>query len=58
VVVNDLGYNIEPVTTGLAFDFDPTGYSNSSTNRLWKDKNNSNIQLSVSNNFDWDNGGY
>lgn len=58
VNVNDLGYNIEPVTSGLAFDFDPTGISNSSVNRLWKDSNNPSVALSVSANFDWDNGGY
>ena len=58
VNVNDLGYNIEPVTNGLAFDFDPTGISNSSVNRLWTDSNNPSVALSVSDNFDWDNGGY
>lgn len=58
VNVNDLGYDISPVTTGLAFDFDPTGITNSSTNRLWHDENDNSIALSVSENFDWDNGGY
>lgn len=37
--VKELGIDINPVTGGLAFDFNPTGYSNSSENRLWKDKN-------------------
>jgi len=60
IVVNviDLGYDISPVTTGLAFDFDPTGITNSSTNRLWHDTNDNTVALSVSANFDWDNGGY
>lgn len=58
VNVNDLGYDISPVTTGLAFDFDPTGITNSSSNRLWHDANDNSIALSVSENFDWDNGGY
>lgn len=34
--VKELGIDINPVTGGLAFDFNPTGYSNSSENRLWK----------------------
>jgi len=58
VDVIDLGYDIAPVTSGLAFDFDPTGITNSSSNRLWTDENDSNVKLSVSENFDWDNGGY
>lgn len=60
IIINvvDLGYDISPVTTGLAFDFDPTGITNSSANRLWHDANDNSIALSVSENFDWDNGGY
>ena len=55
--VKELGIDINPVTGGLAFDFNPTGYSNSSENRLWKDKNTG-VAMSVSDNFDWSNGGY
>jgi len=54
----ELGYDISPVTGNLEFDFNPVGYSNSSTNRLWKDKDHPSVALTVSNNFDWDNGGY
>lgn len=57
VDVKELGIDISPVTGGLAFDFNPTGYSNSSANRLWKDKNTG-VTMSVSDNFDWSNGGY
>ena len=55
--IKELGIDISPVTGGLAFDFNPTGYSNSSENRLWKDKNTG-VEMSVSDNFDWSNGGY
>ena len=56
--IRELGYDISPVTANMEFDFNPTGISNSSENRLWKYPNNQTIQLSVSNNFDWNNGGY
>ena len=56
VDVENLGITIEPITDGLAFDFNPAGKSNADTeNRLWKDGN---VSLSVSDNFDWINGGY
>jgi len=57
--VEKLSIDIEPVTAGLAFDFDPnpTDYSNSSANRLWSDKNTG-VNMTVSDNFDWVNGGY
>ena len=58
VTITDLGIEINPVTTNLAFDFNPVGYSNSSENRMWSDSTNSGIALTVSNNFDWNNGGY
>ena len=54
----ELGYDITPITAGLEFDFNPVGYSNNSVNRLWVDQNNPNVALTVSNNFDWNNGGY
>lgn len=58
VDVSELGYDINPITANLAFDFNPSGMSNSSTNRMWVDAENSNVALSVSENFDWENGGY
>ena len=56
--ITELGYDIQPVTANLAFDFNPTGLTNTSANRLWHDENNQNVQMTVSNNFDWNNGGY
>ena len=58
VTITDLGIDINPVTTNLAFDFNPVGYSNSSESRLWSDATNANVALTVSSNFDWNNGGY
>lgn len=58
VEVTELGYTITPITANLAFDFNPSGMSNSSTNRMWVDSENSDVKLTVSSNFDWENGGY
>ena len=55
--VAELGIDIEPVTANLAFDFNPTGYSNNDADRVWSDVNTG-VTMSVSDNFDWTNGGY
>lgn len=55
VTVEELGIDVEPVTAGLAFDFNPTGRSNNDEDRLWSDGT---VSMSVSDNFDWVNGGY
>ena len=53
--VVELGINVAPITSGLVFDFNPVGYSNDNENRLWS---NGNVAMTVSDNFDWVNGGY
>ena len=55
--VAELGIDIEPVTANLAFDFNPTGYSNNDVDRVWSDVLTG-VTMSVSDNFDWTNGGY
>ena len=55
--VEELGIKIEPVTANMAFDFNPTGYSNNDANRIWFDTTTG-VTMSVSDNFDWTNGGY
>ena len=55
VKVEELNINVSPVTAGLEFDFNPVGYSNSSADRLWS---HNNVTMTVSENFDWVNGGY
>lgn len=58
VTVEKLDIDVEPVTANLAFDFNPVGHSNNDENRLWSYDKNSSIAMTVSNNFDWVNGGY
>lgn len=55
VEIKELGITIEPVKTNLAFDFNPAGKTNADETRLWSDGN---TRLTVSDNFDWSNGGY
>jgi hypothetical protein len=56
VVVESLNINVAPVTTGLVFDFHPVGVSNNDIDkRLWSQGD---IHMTVSDNFDWKNGGY
>lgn len=51
----ELGIDVSPITAGLVFDFNPVGYSNDDENRVWS---SGDVAMSVSDNFDWVNGGY
>lgn len=60
VQISNLDIDISPVTTNLVFDFNPSGRSNSDTDRLWEfiNSNNDTYAMTVSYDFDWVNGGY
>jgi hypothetical protein len=53
--VEELGITVNPVTAGLVFDFNPSGRVNDENGKQWEDRG---ITMTVSDNFDWINGGY
>lgn len=55
VEITELGIDVSPVTGNLEVDFNPTGITNSSEDRVW---HNDKYKFTVSDNFDWSGGGY
>lgn len=61
VQIESAGVNISPIIENLAFDFDPIGKSNNNdADKSWKWKagTDEEVSMTVSENFDWINGGY
>lgn len=58
--IEALDIDISPVMSNLTFDFNPSGRSNTDENRLWSytNANNDTYSMTVSDDFDWVNGGY
>lgn len=54
VTVEELGYDIQPVTANLQFDFNPTSMAGNSDLRAFTSNGHG---ISFSDNFDWENGG-
>lgn len=61
ITATDIGIDINPVTTGLVLDVDPTGHSNQEASRAsfgYDDANGTRHPFVFSSNFDWTNGGF
>ncbi len=61
LTVDPIGIDIEPIKTGLVFDLNPTGHTNSDVDRDtfgYTDGEGLNHPLNFSDNFDWMNGGF
>lgn len=61
VSVESIGINISPIVDGILMDLNPSGHSNSESNKTsfgYKDGQGVNHPLTFSQNFDWQNGGF